>query len=229
MKRVLWALLWALLFAPLPALARPLHPPSGPDPDPTPLVRDSELAEYRERRLEYNRRDKTVMLAVELAGFGSRGFQQALRVGFFLSRNWILELQAGQGGAALYGDVYLAKNYTFGQLSLKYFTGNSFYLFGGLAYDHVVARDVVWTADASFIGEMGSALVGIGNQWQWKSFTLGCDWVAAGLAIHPHITRSDLSGTLSSSNQNTFDEAQDDFDRQTSLFYVTRFYLGFTF
>lgn len=70
----------------------------------------------------------------------------------------------------------------------KHFFSNSFFVRGGLWHEKVkgeftVSKDVLATSEdvTQSIGWY-SALnmqLGIGNQWQWESFTLGCEWIGS--------------------------------------------------
>lgn len=64
----------------------------------------------------------------------------------------------------------------------KHYEGNSFYVAGGLTYLNPYEEqdwDIFDLNDLDKFTSIG-ADNRIGNQWHWKNFTLGCDWIGIG-------------------------------------------------
>ncbi|MDQ3231406.1 MAG: hypothetical protein M3Q07_06255 [Pseudobdellovibrionaceae bacterium] len=66
-------------------------------------------------------------------------------------------------------------------ISYQYFLGNSFFVKAGLENLNMAGRLETFGLMRTHIGDLNqqNALLGIGNQWQWRSFTLGCEWIGA--------------------------------------------------
>jgi hypothetical protein len=66
----------------------------------------------------------------------------------------------------------------------KHFFNNSFYIKGGIEFTevryNVTHYELTDYSQSAYIN-LYSLYVAIGNQWQFRTFTLGCDWVAADL------------------------------------------------
>jgi hypothetical protein len=73
-------------------------------------------------------------------------------------------------------------------LQYKHYVGNSFYISGEVFYlntrdDEDWVRNLFTNKEeyASY-SSMGAG-IRIGNQWTWKYFTLGCDWIGVGKRV----------------------------------------------
>lgn len=125
------------------------------------------------------RANKTVEVT---AHFGYNYLMGSSGIGamYFMDANNLVGLNLGSGndGDDEEKETYFALHY-------KHYTGNSFYITGGAFYLNST-EDVngFWgdvfnyqkEADFTSLG----AEVRIGNQWSWKHFTLGCDWIGIG-------------------------------------------------
>lgn len=123
-----------------------------------------------------------------------------LMLSVFLNQDDMIVLKGGEGeGDEEEGDE---EYQTVVGLQYKHFTGNSFYLAPELFYINYTENDDT----PSFFDRKDERITAlglsfkIGNQWQWKHFTVGCDWVGLGRTLI-HFNRtddflSDLSFTL---------------------------------
>jgi hypothetical protein len=114
---------------------------------------------------------------------------------------------------------------------LKEFFGNSFYLRGG-----VVATRFQYNGDLNFIfrtpgpqfsGQMLSAKVSVGNQWQWQRFNLGCDWIGLSNVLASSTSSLDEMG-LTPMQIEDRDGARDDLLKSVKIL-ALNLYLGFSF
>lgn len=110
-------------------------------------------------------------------------------LGYYLKRDQIISI----GFSKFDDDINNYEEYEKGTLikaSSKVFTGNSFYLDGGLFYMESKENRIKVlgfsssqdTYDLTEYKKIGGQLR-IGNQWQWENFTLGCDWIGFGVEV----------------------------------------------
>lgn len=152
-----------------------------------------------------NREGQRFLINASPLGVNFLTVSSALEFGYYLSTDEILSLQyismrdrntyrnEARDGFAL-------------EIGYKKFTSNSFYIKPELYYrtqlkeDSYDDQDGIYTfKDFTDIG----VIFKIGNQWQWESFTLGCDWIGVGRSL---IVIDDVSG--------------DDFDKRVSISYL---------
>ena len=118
-------------------------------------------------------------------------------------------------------------------LSLRRFYGNSFYIEGGLDFVEAKGRFVV---DESLFfnrvkADLGSysrlsAMIQIGNQWQWQNFTLGTSWVGLLLPL----TKSQDFKNNADEYKDTFNSIEAFIDNSESVqLSALRFHLGWAF
>lgn len=125
----------------------------------------------------------------------------------------------------------------------KQFFGNTFYLRGGLDQSWIkVANSNVktstslsgsdWTANYFELeGDVTSAAVSLGNQWQWETLTIGCDWVGLSRHLRHSITKdyvNDRSGSNGETQMESANSAKSLFLTGSGLS-LLRFYVGATF
>lgn len=125
----------------------------------------------------------------------------------------------------------------------KQFFGNTFYLRGGVDQSWVkVANSNVKTAStltgndwkANYFeleGDVTSAAVSLGNQWQWETLTIGCDWVGLSRHLRHTITKdyvNDRTGTNADTQIESANSAKSLFLTGSGL-HLLRFYVGATF
>lgn len=130
------------------------------------------------------REDKEASVMAQ-AGFTAGHVAQGLNFAYFIDRD--LQLQAEIAGGVYtegswdifnigYRDRKRTEMRSYG-VHLKSFVSNTFYLNYGLdwrEYDYQYSNS---GTEAAFGSQSLNASLLIGNQWQWKNFTLGCDWV----------------------------------------------------
>jgi hypothetical protein len=152
---------------------------------------------------------------------------------YYLSGHDVMTLEAGAGTnydftSSVVGDTVNGRDRRVG-VYYKKFTGNTLYFKTGLQADHV---DYKVTHYPLFLGptttqeasiDLYSLYLGIGNHWQIKQFTIGCDWAAVVVPI-AHANYSETNSAPASS---------DNWDLKKRLTavggVVTRFYVGVGF
>lgn len=92
-------------------------------------------------------------------------------------------------------------------VNYKYFLGNSFFIRGGadyrqLSYERSYQGGIFGLSstnddNSSFSGSSTSLVVGIGNDWAWKHFTLGFDWIRLHTPIGHQIDSTKISSNES--------------------------------
>lgn len=143
-----------------------------------------------------NRGDGRYTLLLQPFGLGE-GIQTAGRLEYAQTaqKHFGLMYQSGEELSDLF-DTYSAHSNLLAVYARE-FVGNSFYLEAGLATHQKHVRTLDYTYDFRANGSLGVAyyeeqkytrsdfgvLFGIGNQWQWENFTLGCEWVGAYVPI----------------------------------------------
>lgn len=155
--------------------------------------------------------------------------------GYYFSPNQII---SGRFGIA--SGVISSMDEKILSIDLKSFWGNSFYTRAGFSKrDYDFSWDVYPTDEEGNIGfetetltaktsSMGLEL-GLGNQWQWNSFTIGADWVG----VYLPLTSSGTDEVVNESGAieaNLLTNVDDDvkYAKTTQLAFV-RFYLGIAF
>jgi hypothetical protein len=108
--------------------------------------------------------------ALFMTGQDHRTMAEQLAVGKFLEPDSMLILKGGQGK---FQERYQS---VFG-LQYRHFTGNSFYVAPELYYFNFTKRQDQRADDR--VTALGASFR-IGNQWQWKHFTVGADWIGIG-------------------------------------------------
>lgn len=118
-------------------------------------------------------------------------------------------------------------------LAYRRFFLDTFYVDGGLDYadvsaDFQISKDIFFTAD-DLKTDLGSyqklsAMVQIGNQWQWENFTLGTSWIGM---LLPLANGHDFKNVFTDGKPNSVKAFEDSSENvQGSLL---RFYLGWAF
>lgn len=184
-----------------------------------------------------HRADKSLSFLVQPVGLGPSAIpSQGLHLAFFLSPASQIVLDYGTGSSGN-GFMWLSdENVRASNIGayFKHFVSNSFYVKAGLDYRTVVYNyeSTAWFGGTSQTGhfEGNSTAVGfaIGNQWQFSSFTLGCDWAGFSYPFTHSVTSESYSANASDLARTYVRDAKtrrlEDFVAQG-----VRFYLGFTF
>lgn len=136
------------------------------------------------------------------------GFGAGMTGAYFLSRDSVLELSYVQSTNLFVSSA------SYAAVRLRRYLGNSVYLIGGLGYRETKYDGFLNDVFDSFgtsISKLGDPNVkeikteasattmgidlGVGNQWQWGYFTLGCEWL--GFYKPLTILKSDATVTTS--------------------------------
>ena len=129
---------------------------------------------------EENRADKKYELTFQ-AGMDYRMYPAQIAAMYFLDDNNLVGFKLGNAQ-----DEDEEETQTNIALQYKHYASNSFYVAGEVFYLNT-REDVHWIIDdilqiKNDNAEYTSLGAGIriGNQWTWKHFTLGCDWIGVG-------------------------------------------------
>lgn len=174
---------------------------------------------------EQNRLGKKWTLQGQLFGAGPTGSsEKALIAGYFLNANSLMQTELGLSSV---GDVA----YSSPRIGLHYkrFFGNSFYAKVGVDYRYVDYQTTngYTGGDENFQGQSLAAGLVVGNQWQWDSFTLGCDWIGYSLPFASNV----IVENYASNNPLHREELQDAQKKylENGAAQALRFYVGYTF
>jgi hypothetical protein len=189
---------------------------------------------------EHNRMGKNHQVALQLFGANPNGVPGGgLTYGYFLDRSSMIiaevtgsDYKTNQDSS--FGGKYDVEGSTIG-VHYKKFFGNSFYVKAGVDQRHVDLKYSYTSSLSSnfntaygFKSDSTAASLVIGNQWQWKNFTLGCDWI--GMTV-PFIEST--SGEFLSANADSIDVRglKEDKRRlsENGIGQGLRFYLGASF
>jgi hypothetical protein len=180
-----------------------------------------------------NRAAKTFLLSAEPIGFAVTPLPTyGANIGLYLSSNAILQVEYASGSIGLGFYDLGAKSLG---INVKFFTGNSFYLKTGFDYRRISISGVkcLFCSDPYFKLDGGSAdsialAVGLGNQWQWNTFTMGCDWLGVTAPVITQYSNDFHQSRISAQDQARIDGAFDRVAKAVSL-QLLRIYLGASF
>ncbi|MFS4458159.1 hypothetical protein [Bdellovibrio sp. HCB2-146] len=191
-------------------------------------------AVVEESSSEHNRMGKKYVVAAQLFGVGvAQGSGQGVVAGYHLDRNTVVQLEvlSGVRKDGIFENYELKTNSV--GIHAKKFVSNSFYVNGGLDYSTIkYDNDYIFTTSSNkdaygFEATMLSAGFVIGNQWQWESFTLGCDWVGLTLPLSHSI--SSEYADASYTNAKKYNKEDQDTLLANGSAQLLRFYVGATF
>ncbi len=197
------------------------------EPKPSPQTRSGQT-HATTTLSEFERRDKTLMVGLEM-GF-TLSFVSGLRAGYFITPNLIAEGSYATGIVSFLG---YGGDKTLIEAKLKYFIGNSFYVDLGYSRENWDLTLPIFndkTFDVVDIkGQVQNDGLGIriGNQWQWQSFTLGCDWVGAFSAFSTKASFETLGDLEEVQRAREEDDAITNFGGNSA--HLLRLYLGWAF
>lgn len=176
-----------------------------------------------------NRIGKKVFAAIELAGLTPNvGF--GVRGGYFLSPDSILGLSYAAGSFETKTQNYKKSIF---EVTFKRFFTNSLYADAGLGYqkwtvDYRVTDNSNSTKELNSqatIADIGLVLH-IGNQWQWRAFTVGCDWAGYFQPLSSSKKFAD-AGDANKADQAKEERAVEHNTRST--FHLLRLFAGYAF
>lgn len=169
---------------------------------------------------KYNRENKKASLALS-TGFTYSSGSVGLSASLFLDEDTMLsasfyDLSDDNRDSSDYEEGYAA------QVSFKQFSGNSFYVEPFLYYRDIKENDTdpfifSFSEPERYQYRIRDIGVGvkIGNQWQWKNLTVGCDWVG----LNRQVSRLEEEG-----NSDFLSENESRFQ-----FTLLNFYVGASF
>lgn len=177
-------------------------------------------------RSEDYRRDKVGVVLVEMGLINVLHFGTGLQGGVFLDDDTIIAADLFSARFDFLGKSQVTTE----TVRLHRFVSNSFYLVGGAGLRQSVTEAYSWRkSDQStfranhFVGEFA-----LGNRWQMKQFTIGCDWFGlTGQLVKISSSESHDDDV----SVNTRDSRKHDFDSQNENVNIqlVRFHLGFVF
>lgn len=153
-----------------------------------------------------NREDKEYMATLTFGGIAHTASTSALEIGKYLDENSLATIKftsltglaaSIENDESSEGDKLWDEHLSGYAVSAGYkrFSGNSFYIHPEVYYrqqkyvgnttESYNSTTDTWTLTDSETGDFSDLGVSfrIGNQWQWKNFTLGCDWVGLSRSI----------------------------------------------
>lgn len=151
--------------------------------DETPVIVQKPSEQVIEDSSEFHRIGKKYELSFSPIGSGPvPGVNSGLNVGLYLTRNIAImanysKLQIGSYNCS--GSIDCKEDGRSFGVYVRQFVSNSFYYSVGIDQRHVEYNetDHIYNTTYGFSGETTSLGILIGNQWQWRSLILGCDWI----------------------------------------------------
>ncbi|MDQ3235626.1 MAG: hypothetical protein M3Q07_27770, partial [Pseudobdellovibrionaceae bacterium] len=124
-------------------------------------------------------------------------------------------------------------------ITVKEFISNSFYMEGGFGvrkkYVHRKNRDLIiedstyWVKHTSDYSRTDAGfLIGIGNQWQWSRFTIGCEWIGAYIPASPTRVNGNKEEIREDGSRRNLSLDRSDRNTETSV-RLLNFHLGMVF
>jgi hypothetical protein len=186
-----------------------------------------------ENSSEHNRMGKNLQATLIAVGFGPvAGPVTGVNLSYIIDRNSLVNLsyvKLAQSAYTCSGSIACAATGNAVTLSYKSFVSNSFYYTVGIGRREAGYNEAEvpsGTTSYTFTGSSIGAEISIGNQWQWKNFTLGCDWIGYNFPLSHKIDSEESSGDI-------WDVTNLDSREKTFLANNTplalRFYLGASF
>lgn len=128
-----------------------------------------------------NRANKKLELTVQV-GLDYRMSPEQVSAMYFLNSDNLIGVKIGADREGK------NERQTNAAIQYKHFTGNSFYFVPEIFYLNTrenITSWLNWRGNKDEFAEYRSMGAGIriGNQWTWKNFTVGCDWVGVGHRI----------------------------------------------
>jgi|GEM_PF-1644266 len=215
---------------------------SGSNEDKGYVVIKRSQREVYEDSSEHNRIGKKFGITRQLFGFGPTSAPtQGFEFSYFLDRNSHITI-ATTDSRWTYSQS--ASNYDqdeFDHRSLgvhwKHFSGNSFYYKLGIdqRWSRFSTSNVRYFNNTGTVanfakgsGESTVASIGIGNQWQWEYFTLGCDWIGWSQPIRQTVSNLTINDPSDEYQVRAGNDLSELYFRR-GIPHLLRFHLGATF
>lgn len=170
-------------------------------------------------------------------------YSAGLTGAYFLNSRSLIQVEylSSNNSSSFLSSTYETKHKTISAY-YKRFAGNSFYWKTGLDYSQLRYTDTydywysVGNVRRELEGNLVTASFVIGNQWQWDTFTLGCDWIGVSLPVTSDTTKK-MATRIEDGDVITepddYDKRRLDDDEKQAFKEVRlqalRFYLGFSF
>ncbi len=204
-------------------------PATAPEEKGPKIVKEDSIYENSS---EHNRMNKKYAAWAQLLGVGpSISSSRGLAFGKYHTSYdiFFLEVTDGSDGWSSFGGFEYDINTKSIGVHWKHFTGNSFYFNTGIDFRKVDYdyRSTVTSTQSHFDSTSAIISFAIGNQWQWNSFTMGCDWIGLSLPVADKISNASIT-TGSAFEEGDFKDDQDLFSGKTHI-QLLRFYLGASF
>lgn len=161
---------------------------------------------------EHNRLDKVGFLGIGMGVIGNT-IQATYMGSYFLNHNTLIEGMLGAGRIESTGSTWdlmgtrrslQVNKVTTANISVKRFTGNSFYYKVGLEYALIDASNKDEMTPYRNYEYLGGRLAGtliIGNQWQFDHFSIGCDWIGVSAPLTTWTSRERVDNSASARNE----------------------------
>ncbi len=180
------------------------------------------------------RKNKSFQIVGQPAGLGPlTAYTTGLGFGVFLDSDSLIDMTYHHNiSKNLAGSEYRVQIENFGT-HYKKFMKNSFYFKTGLDYRRVTYEynsnfgDGSLEENTQFKATALNASFALGNQWQWDTFTLGCDWVGAYVPLSTSTSNEYTAGSFSRNVRRLSDDERRYVNELT--LYFAHFYLGVSF
>lgn len=96
------------------------------------------------------------------------------------------------------------------------------------SYQYKSIIDSTYNTSSSFEADSTAAAFVIGNQWQWGSFTLGCDWFGLSVPFVANYGKEKFSTNADELDRSRHEREKNRFGKKVVVQGV-RFYLGASF
>lgn len=171
--------------------------------DETPVIVQKPTDQVIEDSSEFHRMGKKYELSFSPFGSGPvPGINTGVNVAFYLTRNIAVLANYSKvqmGNYRCSGSVDCKEDGRSFGIYVRQFVSNSFYYSVGIDQRHVEYQetDHFFNTTYDFTGETTSLGVLIGNQWQWRSLILGCDWIGFSVPLtYSYSSRGDEASSL---------------------------------
>lgn len=197
------------------------------------VVRPPNTNEVLSGSSAFHRMDKKFNLNWQLLGIGPLSYPSSgLAAGYFLDLSSLVQIEVSNGSNTILG-VFTTRELDANSVGIHYkkFAGNSFYWKLGGDYTQARSKEkfsFLGTESVQEIkGNVTSASIVIGNQWQWETFTLGCDWFGYSAPLFHTVTQRDIASN-DPSRERYADEEETRLFKRNGI-HLLRFYIGASF
>jgi hypothetical protein len=181
----------------------------------------------------YNRIGQDYLITYETGMAVAPVPSAGLTFGKYLSRNSVVQGNISSGILPFFYSTLQTQTTT---VSYKGFAGNSFYYRAGAGFREIKLLD--WQKKGEFYDVTGGPELGrsrsfvadlaIGNQWQWKYFTLGVDWIGFMPSLATVESRTDTSWITNSEDRRRVESDWSEISKVTTT-QLLRFNIGASF